>query len=50
VTYISDGTTDVSFSKKMTDQSMHAAQAWKMMDAKPFDEEPGHRAVDKTGA
>jgi hypothetical protein len=49
VTYISDGTTDVSFSKKMTDQSMHAAQAWKLMDAKPFDE-PDHRAVDKIGA
>ncbi|OCT48274.1 Apoptosis-inducing factor 2 [Cladophialophora carrionii] len=53
VTYISDGTTDVSFSKKMTDEAMHAAQAWRLMGAKPF-EEPNiqipDRVVDKDGA
>ena len=34
--YISDGTNDVSFSKKVSDVAMHAAQAWIMLDAQPF--------------
>ncbi len=40
VTYISDGINEISFSKNMKNEDMHAAQAWKMMDARPFDD-PG---------
>ncbi|KIX03861.1 uncharacterized protein Z518_07414 [Rhinocladiella mackenziei CBS 650.93] len=36
VMYINDGKSEISFSKKMTDESMHAAQMWKLMDAQPF--------------
>ncbi|KAJ9614435.1 hypothetical protein H2200_002571 [Cladophialophora chaetospira] len=36
VMYISDGTNQMAFTKKMKDESMHAAQAWRFMDAKPF--------------
>jgi hypothetical protein len=37
--YLSDGTTEMAFARKMKDQSMHAAQMWKMMDATPFHDE-----------
>ncbi|KAK5556514.1 hypothetical protein LTR46_005706 [Exophiala xenobiotica] len=37
VTYINDGGKEMSFPKKMPDLDMHAAQAWAMMGAKPFD-------------
>lgn len=43
VTYIADGTADISFSKTMADEAMHAAQAWKLMGMKPF-EDPGQES------
>lgn len=38
VTYVNDGGKEMSFPKKVPDLDMHAAQAWKMMGAKPFDD------------
>ena len=36
MTYISDGIDEISFSKNMKNEDLHAAQAWKLMDAKRF--------------
>ncbi|KAI1625351.1 amid-like NADH oxidoreductase [Exophiala viscosa] len=41
VTYLNDGSTGMCFPKKVTDLDMHAAQSWKMLDMKPFDD-PGN--------
>ncbi|KIW59522.1 hypothetical protein PV05_03965 [Exophiala xenobiotica] len=38
VTYVNDGGKEMSFPKKVPDLDMHAAQAWKMMGANPFDD------------
>ncbi len=38
MSYISDGKDDISFAVKMPDEAMHAAQAWTLMDAKPFED------------
>jgi hypothetical protein len=44
--YISDGATEISFSKKVADVSMHASQMWKLMDVQPF-KDPADAASDK---
>lgn len=36
VMYINDGKNDISFGMKVPDEAMHAAQAWAIMDAQPF--------------
>jgi len=46
VMYISDGATEISFSKKVADVSMHASQMWKLMDVQPF-KDPADAASDK---
>ncbi|KAK5034635.1 hypothetical protein LTS07_000539 [Exophiala sideris] len=38
VMYLNDGSTGMGFSKKVTDLDMHAAQNWKMLDMKPFND------------
>ena len=38
MTYVNDGGKEMSFPKKVPDLDMHAAQAWKMMGANPFDD------------
>ncbi|KIW14872.1 hypothetical protein PV08_07657 [Exophiala spinifera] len=41
VTYINDAGDEMTFPTKMPDVNLHAAQAWKVMYAKPF-EDPGY--------
>lgn len=49
MTYISDGKSYLALSKKMKDELMHASQAWRMLDAKPF-HDPGYDKVVKVSA
>ncbi|KIX96526.1 uncharacterized protein Z520_07792 [Fonsecaea multimorphosa CBS 102226] len=44
VMFISDGRQNMSFAKDMSDEALHAAQAWRMLDARPF-VDPGDSAA-----